>query len=80
MVVRAHVERRHAEAALVAGAGELTVTLDGQYPYARVYAPPRARFVCVEPMTAPVDALRTGAMPVVEPSSSFTATSSMGVQ
>lgn len=31
------------------------------YPVAQVYAPPESAFICFEPMTAPVDALRSGA-------------------
>jgi galactose mutarotase-like enzyme len=36
-----------------------TVELTAGYPYAQVFAPPDQAVVCFEPMTAPVDALRT---------------------
>ncbi len=66
----------------VAGAGRrITVTFTDGYPVAQVYAPPGSNFVCLEPMTAPLDALRSGeglrhAMPGVP----FTAEFSITVQ
>jgi galactose mutarotase-like enzyme len=45
----------------VAGGGRrLTVTHHDGFPVAQVYAPSDEQFICFEPMTAPVDALRTG--------------------
>jgi aldose 1-epimerase len=42
------------------------------YPVAQVFAPEGSGFICFEPMTAPVDALRSGAgLQVVEPGASF---------
>ena len=47
----------------VAGGGrEVAVVFDSGYPVAQVYSPPGAPFICFEPMTAPTDALRSGAM------------------
>jgi galactose mutarotase-like enzyme len=43
------------------------------YPYAQLFAPPGKRFVAVEPMTAPTDALVTGAAPLVKPGTTFRA-------
>lgn len=60
---------------LTLGDGERRVSLvvgDG-YGYAQVFAPPGAYFVCLEPMTAPVNALVTGGYAVVAPGESFTA-------
>jgi galactose mutarotase-like enzyme len=38
-----------------------------------VYVPPGAGFACLEPMTAPTNALVAGGYPVVRPGESFTA-------
>lgn len=45
------------------------------YEHAQMYAPPGSDFICFEPMTAPIDALRSAreALPMVEPGSSFEA-------
>lgn len=44
------------------------------YPVAQVFTPAGADFICFEPMTAPVDALRTGErLPLVQPGEQFTA-------
>ncbi|HEY7136558.1 MAG TPA: aldose 1-epimerase [Acidimicrobiia bacterium] len=50
------------------------------YPYAQLFAPPRRPFLCVEPMTAPVDALVTGDHPTVEPGSTFRAGFTVAVE
>jgi galactose mutarotase-like enzyme len=48
---------------VVAGGGrEIAVAFDSGYPVAQVYSPAGAPFICFEPMTAPTDALRSGAM------------------
>ncbi len=39
----------------------------------QVFAPAAADFVCLEPMTAPVNALVDGGYPLVSPGKSFTA-------
>ena len=45
----------------VCGGGRcVTVTHDEGFPVAQVYSPAGAQFICFEPMTAPVDALRSG--------------------
>jgi hypothetical protein len=55
------------------GGRRLSVLFGAGYPYAQVYAPPGAGFACLEPMTAPTDALVAGGYPVVRPGESFTA-------
>jgi aldose 1-epimerase len=55
------------------GSRRLTVQFGTGYPYAQVYAPPGAGFVCLEPMSAATNALVTGGCPVVGPGASFTA-------
>lgn len=53
----------------------LEVSFGPTFPYAQVYAPTAADFICFEPMTAPTDALVTGdGLRLVEPGGSFTAT------
>jgi galactose mutarotase-like enzyme len=51
----------------------LTVRYGPGYPFAQVFAPPGARFVCLEPMTAPTDGLRRGECPLVPVGGEFTA-------
>jgi galactose mutarotase-like enzyme len=51
----------------------LTITFDRGYPYAQVFAPPRAEFVCIEPMVAPVNALVTGDAPLLAPGDQYRA-------
>ena len=55
------------------GGRSVTVELDGGYPYAQLFAPAGKRFCCLEPMTAPTDALVSGEHPSVEPGGSFSA-------
>ncbi len=51
----------------------LTVTFDQGYDVTQVFSPPGAQFICFEPMTAPVDALRTGeGLRSVAPGETFT--------
>ena len=45
---------------LAGGGRELAVELRAGYPYAQVFAPTGEDFICFEPMTAPVNALRSG--------------------
>jgi len=46
----------------VAGGGRtVTMTLDSGYPVAQVFSPAGAPFICFEPMTAPTNALLSGA-------------------
>jgi len=59
--------------ALEGGGLRLTVRFGANYPFAQIFAPPRSRFVAVEPMTAPTNALVAGGCPVVRPGQRFTA-------
>ncbi len=59
--------------ALVGGEHEVRLQFDRNYGYAQVFAPPDLNVVCLEPMTAPVAALATGACPFVSPGQTFTA-------
>ena len=58
---------------LSAGERSLHVLLDRNYGYLQVYAPPEQNFCCLEPMTAPTNALVSGSCPLVSPGQSFTA-------
>jgi aldose 1-epimerase len=66
----------------VAGAGrELAVTHHSGYPVAQVFSPAGAPFVCLEPMTAPTNALRTGSgLRRAIPGRPYTAGFSIGVR
>jgi aldose 1-epimerase len=44
---------------VTAGARRATVEMTAGFPYAQVFAPPDQAVICFEPMTAPVDALRS---------------------
>ncbi len=55
------------------GGRSVTVELDAGYPFAQLFAPAGKRFSCLEPMTAPTDALVSGDHPSVEPGGSFSA-------
>jgi galactose mutarotase-like enzyme len=59
--------------ALEDGHRTVAVELGDGYPFAQVYSPPDAAFGCLEAMTAPTNALVTGAANVVEPGGAFTA-------
>jgi galactose mutarotase-like enzyme len=50
------------------GTRRVTVELRAGYPYAQVFAPPEQPVICFEPMTAPVNALRShDGLRIVEP-------------
>ena len=51
----------------------VSIELDDRFPYAQVYAPSDARFVALEPMTAPGNALVTGDHPTVPAGESYSA-------
>jgi len=53
--------------------GSVAVAMGDGYPFAQVYSPADAAFACLEPMTAPTNALVTGAARLVEPGGTFTA-------
>jgi aldose 1-epimerase len=55
------------------GGRRLSVHFGPGYSYAQVYAPPGASFVCLEPMTAPTNALVSEECPLVQPGESFSA-------
>jgi aldose 1-epimerase len=57
----------------------LDVRFESGYRFGQVYAPPHTDFVCIEPMTAPTDALVRGDAPVVAPNDSFSARFSITV-
>jgi aldose 1-epimerase len=59
--------------ALTGGGHRLALVLGDGYGYAQVFAPPTADFVCLEPMTAPVNALVDGGYRLVPPGESVTA-------
>ncbi|HEV8653032.1 MAG TPA: aldose 1-epimerase [Actinomycetes bacterium] len=50
----------------------LGVRFEQGYPYAQVFVPPGAEFACLEPMTAPTDALTADACPLADPGAVFT--------
>lgn len=59
---------------LEGGGLRLRVTFESGYPFAQIYAPPGKEFIAIEPMTAPIDALRTGdGLQLVGPGGSFRA-------
>jgi aldose 1-epimerase len=66
--------------AVTGGDRRLTVELQQGYPYAQVFAPPGQEFVCLEPMTAPVNALGSGRCELVAPGGSFTARFTIAVE
>jgi aldose 1-epimerase len=58
---------------LAGGGRRLVLVLDEGYRYAQVFAPPGTGFVCLEPMTAPVNALVDGGYALVMPGEAYTA-------
>jgi galactose mutarotase-like enzyme len=59
---------------LEGGGRRIAVAFTDGYDYAQVYAPAGQALICFEPMTAPTNALVTGAAPVVEANSERSAT------
>jgi aldose 1-epimerase len=59
--------------AIGGGGRRLVVSLGPGYPFAQVFAPRGSAVVCLEPMTAPVNALVDGGCPLVPAGASFTA-------
>jgi galactose mutarotase-like enzyme len=59
--------------AIEAGGRRLSVRYETSYRYAQVFAPAGKNFVCLEPMTAPTNALVTGECVDVRPGVTFTA-------
>jgi len=64
---------------LASGEHSLSLLFDRNYGYLQVYAPADANLCCLEPMTAPTNALVTGTCPFVSPGQSFTARFSITV-
>jgi len=58
----------------------IEVRTDAAYPYAQVWVPPGKSFAALEPMTAPTDALRRGAVEMVGPGDSHRARFTMLVR
>ncbi|OWY60141.1 hypothetical protein B7486_70765, partial [cyanobacterium TDX16] len=54
--------------------GAVSLSLGNGYTHAQVYAPANRAFACLEPMTAPTNALVDGVAPIVEPGDRFRAT------
>jgi galactose mutarotase-like enzyme len=65
--------------ALTGGGRRLTLELGDGYRYAQVFAPAGADTVCLEPMTAPVNALVDGGYTLARPGAPFTAAFSLHV-
>jgi aldose 1-epimerase len=71
----------HAMFSATGGGRTISVELESGYPAAQVFAPDGKSFICFEPMTAPTNALRTGAgLRRVDPGDSFTAVFSITVR
>jgi aldose 1-epimerase len=64
---------------LTGGGRRLAVVLGDGYPFAQVFAPAGADHICLEPMTAAVNALVDGGCALVAPGTSFTARFSVQV-
>ncbi len=65
---------------LVGRGRELRLAFDAGYRYLQVYAPGVGEFCCLEPMTAPTNALVTGDHPVVPAGGAFSAAFSATVR
>ena len=64
----------------VAGGGRrVVVRFEAGYPCAQVFAPPGKDLICFEPMTAPANALRTGAFSVAAPGRPYAAAFTIAV-
>jgi len=62
----------------LAGSGRrVTVRFDAGYPIGQLFAPPGKRFVAIEPMAAPTNALVSGACPIVKPGERYAASFSV---
>jgi aldose 1-epimerase len=60
--------------ALTGGGWRLVLELGDGYGHAQVFTPPGAESICLEPMTAPVNALVDGTCALTKPGASFTGT------
>jgi galactose mutarotase-like enzyme len=59
--------------ALQGGGRRIELAFETGYPYAQVFAPPGQDLIAFEPMTAPTNALVTGAAPVLAPGGTYRA-------
>ncbi len=66
--------------AVSGGGRRVVVRFEAGYPCAQVFAPRGKELVCFEPMTAPANALRTGAFPVAAPGRPYAAAFSIEVE
>lgn len=58
----------------------LVLDVDENFPFAQVYAPVGENVVCLEPMTARIDALGAGAAPLLQPGDLYSAHFSVSVE
>jgi aldose 1-epimerase len=59
----------------------VTVEMTSGYPYAQIFAPPDQPVICFEPMTAPIDALRSHrGLRMVPPGSTAAATFAIAIE
>jgi len=58
---------------LAAGGHTVELRFGPTYPFAQLFVPARGNFAAIEPMTATIDALGSGATPMVAPGDSFNA-------
>jgi aldose 1-epimerase len=63
--------------ALTGASVRLAVTFDGGYPFAQVWVPAGTGFACIEPMTAPTNALLTDRYALATPAAPYSATFSL---
>jgi aldose 1-epimerase len=67
--------------AVTAGTRRIALDFLGGYPCAQVFAPPPSQFICFEPMTAPANALRSGAgLRLLAPGESYCAAFAVSVE
>ena len=59
--------------ALTGAGARLEISFDVGYPFAQVWVPPGRRFAAIEPMTAPVNALRTDGYALATPGAPYSA-------
>ena len=75
------LERGDARFSVSDGVRRVVVSYETGYGYAQIFAPPDQAVICFEPMTAPVDALRShDGLAFAAPGTSTTATFAIGVE
>jgi galactose mutarotase-like enzyme len=71
---------RPARFVLAGGGRRITVAFDDGYRFAQIYAPASDALICFEPMTAPANALVSGAsLPLVQPGAAYRASFSISL-